>query len=85
MHRMDWSPMAIKTTTYVVDDRKKPILYEKPNPTGHFSIDAGPVSPSSQAVNPGLIYDADKEQYDTSEEQYILKLKIRHHITGVPV
>ena len=57
--------MAIKTTTYVVDDRKKPILYENLIPAGHFSIDAGPVSPSSQAVNPGLTYDTDEEQDDT--------------------
>ncbi|TKW28867.1 hypothetical protein SEVIR_3G357200v4 [Setaria viridis] len=62
----DWSPAAIKsaimTTSYVVDDHKKPILDETLNPAGHFSIGAGHVNPS-QAVNPGLIYDIDEEQY----------------------
>ncbi|CAN6329245.1 unnamed protein product [Urochloa humidicola] len=62
----DWSPAAIKsaimTTAYVLDDNKKPILDEKLNPAGHFSIGAGHVNPS-QAINPGLIYDTDEEQY----------------------
>ncbi|CAN6356302.1 unnamed protein product [Urochloa humidicola] len=62
----DWSPAAIKsaimTTAYVVDANKKPILDERLNPAGLFSIGAGLVNPS-QAVNPGLIYDTDEEQY----------------------
>jgi subtilisin family serine protease len=62
----DWSPAAIKsaimTTSYVVDNNKKPILDETFNPAGHFSIGAGHVNPS-QAVNPGLIYDIDEDQY----------------------
>ncbi|CAL5093333.1 unnamed protein product [Urochloa decumbens] len=62
----DWSPAAIKsaimTTAYVLDNNKKPILDEKLNPAGHFSIGAGHVNPS-QAINPGLIYDIDEEQY----------------------
>ncbi|KAG0519994.1 hypothetical protein BDA96_08G034800 [Sorghum bicolor] len=62
----DWSPAAIKsaimTTAYAVDGNKKPILDEKFNPAGHFSIGAGHVNPS-RAINPGLIYDTDEEQY----------------------
>ncbi|RCV19019.1 hypothetical protein SETIT_3G349900v2 [Setaria italica] len=62
----DWSPAAIKsaimTTAYVLDDNKKPILDEKLNPAGHFIIGAGHVN-SSQAINPGLIYDTEEEQY----------------------
>ncbi|CAN6351870.1 unnamed protein product [Urochloa humidicola] len=63
---LDWSPAAIKsaimTTAYVLDDNRKPILDEKLNPAGYFSIGAGHVNPS-QAINPGLIYDTDEEQY----------------------
>ncbi|RCV18626.1 hypothetical protein SETIT_3G316800v2 [Setaria italica] len=62
----DWSPAAIKsaimTTAYVVYDNKKPILDEKFNPAGHFSIGAGHVNPS-EVINPGLVYDTDVEQY----------------------
>ncbi|KAK3134325.1 hypothetical protein QOZ80_6AG0547690 [Eleusine coracana subsp. coracana] len=62
----DWSPAAIKsaimTTAYVAYDNNKPILDEKLNPAGHFSIGAGHVNPS-KAVNPGLIYDTDEGQY----------------------
>lgn len=43
--------------------QEEPILYNKLNPAGHFSIDAGHVNPS-QAISPGLIYDSDEEQYD---------------------
>jgi subtilisin family serine protease len=61
-----WSPAAIKsaimTTAYVLDGSKKPILDEKLNPAGHFSIGAGHVNPS-QAINPGLIYDTEEQQY----------------------
>ncbi|KAG2629167.1 subtilisin-like protease 3 [Panicum virgatum] len=62
----DWSPAAIKsaimTTAYVVYDGKKPILDEKLNPAGHFTIGAGHVNPS-EVINPGLVYDTDVEQY----------------------
>ncbi|KAL6644093.1 hypothetical protein ACP70R_018859 [Stipagrostis hirtigluma subsp. patula] len=64
-HR-DWSPAAVKsaimTTTYVVDDNGKPLLDENLNPAGYFSIGAGHVNPS-QAINPGLVYDINAEQY----------------------
>jgi subtilisin family serine protease len=62
----DWSPAAIKsaimTTAYVVYGDNKPILDEKFNPAGHFSIGAGHVNPS-EVINPGLVYDTDVEQY----------------------
>ncbi|KAF8661154.1 hypothetical protein HU200_057264 [Digitaria exilis] len=62
----DWSPAAIKsaimTTSNLLDGNKKPILDEKLNPAGYFSIGAGHVNPSG-AINPGLIYDTDEEQY----------------------
>ncbi|KAL6622870.1 hypothetical protein ACP70R_032749 [Stipagrostis hirtigluma subsp. patula] len=62
----DWSPAAIKsaimTTAYVIYDNKKPILDEKLNPAGHFTIGAGHVNPS-KVMNPGLVYDIDEQQY----------------------
>ncbi|XP_062203730.1 subtilisin-like protease 3 [Phragmites australis] len=62
----DWSPAAIKsaimTTAYVIYDNKKPILDEKLNPAGHFTIGAGHVNPY-KVTNPGLIYDIDEQQY----------------------
>ncbi|KAL6659044.1 hypothetical protein ACP70R_003084 [Stipagrostis hirtigluma subsp. patula] len=62
----DWSPAAIKsaimTTAYVMYDNKKPILDEKLNPAGHFTIGSGHVNPS-QVMNPGLVYETDEQQY----------------------
>uniref|UniRef100_A0A0A9C054 Uncharacterized protein n=1 Tax=Arundo donax TaxID=35708 RepID=A0A0A9C054_ARUDO len=63
----DWSPAAIKsaimTTAYVMyGNNNKPILDEKLNPAGHFSIGAGHVNPSN-VISPGLVYDTEQEQY----------------------
>ncbi|KAF8666370.1 hypothetical protein HU200_053473 [Digitaria exilis] len=62
----DWSPAAIKsaimTTAYVMYDNDKPILDEKLNPAGHFTIGAGHVNPS-KVIDTGLVYDTDLEQY----------------------
>ncbi|KAJ3680057.1 hypothetical protein LUZ60_016335 [Juncus effusus] len=61
-----WSPTAIKsaimTTADIVDNTKKPFLDEKLEPANYFATGAGHVNPS-KAVDPGLIYDINLEDY----------------------
>ncbi|KAJ3680060.1 hypothetical protein LUZ60_016338 [Juncus effusus] len=62
----DWSPASIKsaimTTADIVDNNKKPFLDEKLEPAKYFATGAGHVNPS-KAVDPGLIYDINLEEY----------------------
>ncbi|KAI0488655.1 hypothetical protein KFK09_028494 [Dendrobium nobile] len=62
----DWSPAAIKsammTTAGIRDRSERPIVDERLLPADHFALGAGHVNPL-RAVNPGLVYDTDVEDY----------------------
>ncbi|KAL0904576.1 hypothetical protein M5K25_026703 [Dendrobium thyrsiflorum] len=61
-----WSPAAIKsammTTAEIVDRNRRPIVDERLLPADHFALGAGHVNPI-KAINPGLVYDTDVEDY----------------------
>ncbi|CAN1332704.1 Subtilisin-like protease [Linum perenne] len=62
----DWSPAVIKsailTTAYIVDRSGKPISNEANTPATVFDMAAGHVNPQ-KALNPGLVYDIQPEDY----------------------
>lgn len=96
----DWSPAAIKsaimTTADTLDHDGMPIVDEKSNslePASYFAMGAGHVNPS-KAVDPGLVYDVQPEEYirylcslyDDLHVKLIVKHDVRcyrvHHITA---
>ncbi|KAF8031917.1 hypothetical protein BT93_D0972 [Corymbia citriodora subsp. variegata] len=62
----DWSPAAIKsaimTTATTSNMKGQPILDQSLNPANIFTTGAGHVNPA-KAVNPGLIYDIEPQDY----------------------
>ncbi|URD89343.1 Peptidase inhibitor I9 [Musa troglodytarum] len=61
-----WSPAAIKSAIITTSDDKvasgKPIRDEQEEPASFFAMGAGHVNPS-KAVDPGLIYDLNTDDY----------------------
>ncbi|XP_074567149.1 subtilisin-like protease 1 [Curcuma longa] len=62
----DWSPADIKsaimTTADIIDENGNPINDEKHNKASFFAMGAGNVNPS-KAVDPGLVYDIEPDDY----------------------
>lgn len=62
----DWSPAAIKsaimTTSDITDENGNPINDEQHNKASFLDIGAGNVNPS-KAVDPGLVYDIEPDDY----------------------
>ncbi|CAN1332705.1 Subtilisin-like protease 1 [Linum perenne] len=87
----DWSPAVIKsailTTAYIVDRSGKPISNEANTPATVFDMAAGHVNPQ-KALNPGLVYDIQPEDYvgylcglgyNDPQANMIMQRKVRVH------
>ncbi|KAL3738615.1 hypothetical protein ACJRO7_020056 [Eucalyptus globulus] len=90
----DWSPAAIKsaiiTSASTSNTKGQPILDQSLNPANIFTTGAGHVNPS-KAVDPGLIYDIEPQDYipylcglnyTDSEIELIVKEKVTCSSTG---